>query len=723
MLTSENKTKLFIWLLAAIVVLAFAMRFPYLGISPLCDDEAFTVYYASRPLSPWKDFLWGSMGRNGFPPLDFILHHTVFTIFGTTAATARYVPTFFDTLTVLFLGLLGFKLANRKTGLIAALLWALAPCTIYYAKESRLYAQFGFAVTLYLFSLSLYLKKYSWKRLLFVFLSLVYGFNVSTLFTFVMIPAPFAVLLYYSTEFFKNRMEKAKTALWDISLLIAGHAAAAVAVYGFYKFYSVPSGSYFKAKITPKMYTLLELAEKFVSRINQAFTIPDVVKYLGKNTNANFFLVLPLFLLVVSLVKWKKDTFIKLLVFCFLFYIPLYDIITLYYGGQFSGWTHIRHIYFIVPIIYLGIAYSYDILFNFTKCIFDKFFVSKKSYFSYILSLAIIFLLIVSCDIYAMAPLRTKVQKVFKSDFNKLYNWLDKCSSIGKVYVIDRVTDWTECRELAYLCSLDYKHSTNINYVIPTKNGPQKFNKLPPNAYNLSEEQLKDVVKNKSEFAYIYSASYPFPYDKTLFDIKLNNSITVYRMKPIPDSMTVEQYKGYSNIFKSILINNWKGTIHHKYYDLISGNADFSTPLVPWKYWRTTNEKGPNLITIDSDESNSFVRIDNHDGKLIGLFQTVNVNSGSVYRIIGESRIPDGNNSENGGRISIALPNSKEQEITFLYSSHSWGKGETHKWAYKELIFTNQVSGTASLIVHTGYGNYKGKTDFKNVRLEEIKTK
>lgn len=712
-MNSENKDKLFIWLLAAIVVLAFVMRFPYLSVSPLCDDEAFTVYYSSRPLIPWKDFLWGAMGRNGFPPLDFIFHHIVFAIFGTTAATARYVPTFFDTLTVLFLGLLGFKLANRKTGLFAALLWALSPGVIYYAKESRLYAQFGFAVTLYLFSLSLYLKKYSWQRLLFVFLSLLYGFNVSTLFTFVMVPAPLAVLICYSKEFFNKEKEKAKLALRNISLLIATHAVGAISVYGFYKLYSVPSTSYFKVKITPEMYSLPDLWEKFISRIEQCLTVATEASWISRNNNVVYLAIIPLALLLFSLIKWKERIFLKALVFCFLLSIPIYDIITLYYGGRFSGGIHIRHIYFIVPAVYIGLAYSFNILFDLLKKAFDRIFNSSKEILKYSATLAVVLILVFSYDLFAQAPLRKTVQKDIKSHFNVFHKWLNKFSSQGKIYVIDRVTDRTECRDLAYLCSIDYKHATNICYVIPTKYGPARFNTRPPDSYNLSVDQLTDVIVNKAELAYLYSTSYEFPYDKSLFDIKSMGSVTMYRMKPIPDSMTQEQYNGYSDIFKNIFTKNWQGHIHQKRYDLVSENPYFVKEHDKWEYWRINKENGEKVISSQKDESNSFVRIENQSGNLLGLIQGVKVLTGSVYRLSAECRIPAENTVQNGGRVFINISGSKEYQLTFL--------GDSHNWIRKELVFTNHFTGIVSFVVHTGYGNYKGKTDFKNVRLEEIK--
>ena len=121
---------------------------------------------------------------------------------------------------------------------------------------------------------------------------------------------------------------------------------------------------------------------------------------------------------------------------------------------------------------------------------------------------------------------------------------------------------------------------------------------------------------------------------------------------------------------------------------------------------------GEKTISCQKDEASSFVRIDNQNGKLFGLIQGVKVRTGSVYRVSAECRIPEENTSLNGGRVLVYIPGSREYQLTFITESHNWIK--------KELIFTNRVTGIASFVTHTGYGNYKGKTDFKNVKLEEV---
>ena len=48
---------------------------------------------------------------------------------------------------------------------------------------------------------------------------------------------------------------------------------------------------------------------------------------------------------------------------------------------------------------------------------------------------------------------------------------------------------------------------------------------------------------------------------------------------------------------------------------------------------------------------------------------------------------------------------------------------EYNHWWKKDLIFTNQVSGIATLYVHMGYGGVASTGEFTNIRLELINDK
>ncbi|MEA3496282.1 MAG: hypothetical protein U9R42_09630, partial [Bacteroidota bacterium] len=66
-----------------------------------------------------------------------------------------------------------------------------------------------------------------------------------------------------------------------------------------------------------------------------------------------------------------------------------------------------------------------------------------------------------------------------------------------------------------------------------------------------------------------------------------------------------------------------------------------------------------------------------------------------------------------GGKLAFFIPGQKEKQIIRI--------SEYNQWWRKELIFTNQVSGIATVYVHIGYGNVASTGDFTNIRLEEIK--
>jgi len=65
-----------------------------------------------------------------------------------------------------------------------------------------------------------------------------------------------------------------------------------------------------------------------------------------------------------------------------------------------------------------------------------------------------------------------------------------------------------------------------------------------------------------------------------------------------------------------------------------------------------------------------------------------------------------------GGRVGFYIPNQKEKQIVWM--------SEHNKWWQKQLVFTNQIDGTACLYVHMGYGNISSTGEFTNISLEEM---
>ncbi len=112
--------------------------------------------------------------------------------------------------------------------------------------------------------------------------------------------------------------------------------------------------------------------------------------------------------------------------------------------------------------------------------------------------------------------------------------------------------------------------------------------------------------------------------------------------------------------------------------------------------------------------SNGVLKIQNPYKKLIGVQQRVNVVSGAVYRLSGVARFVATTQANMifVGRISFYLPSQKEQQLVWM--------SEYNQWSQKELVFTNKVVGTATILVHLGYGGVGTTGEFTNVRLEKF---
>lgn len=131
-----------IWL---VLILAFLLRLVNLNQS-LWWDEAINVFYARS-----SEFIWfvtkypiGDFHPSGWFAVLWVWGH----IFGFSEIAVRLPSVILGVATVGLIYLLGKELFNKKTGLVAAVLLAIAPLHIYYSQEARMYALSAFSVTL-----------------------------------------------------------------------------------------------------------------------------------------------------------------------------------------------------------------------------------------------------------------------------------------------------------------------------------------------------------------------------------------------------------------------------------------------------------------------------------------------------------------------------------------------------------------------------------------------
>ena len=122
--------------LALILVLALGLRFYRLDAQSFWNDEGTSIALAQR------DF--GTITRNAahdiHPPLYYYLLHLWVSLFGPSELAARSLSALAGVGMVVGTFVLGRRLFSGITGLLAALLAAIAPFQVYYSQETRMYA-------------------------------------------------------------------------------------------------------------------------------------------------------------------------------------------------------------------------------------------------------------------------------------------------------------------------------------------------------------------------------------------------------------------------------------------------------------------------------------------------------------------------------------------------------------------------------------------------------
>ncbi|MBR4466358.1 carbohydrate binding domain-containing protein [bacterium] len=135
-------------------------------------------------------------------------------------------------------------------------------------------------------------------------------------------------------------------------------------------------------------------------------------------------------------------------------------------------------------------------------------------------------------------------------------------------------------------------------------------------------------------------------------------------------------------------------------------NNSFKDGLRGWRFWRTNEENGKKLIKAED----SLLSIKGQINTLMGVAQSVKVESGTVYRLSAKVRSKDPEEkSFMGARLALYADGQKEQQVVWLYKNKDWEE--------KSLTFTNRYSGSATLFVHTGYTTNAAECLVKDIAL------
>ncbi|KKQ90143.1 MAG: hypothetical protein UT12_C0001G0011 [Candidatus Curtissbacteria bacterium GW2011_GWC2_38_9] len=202
-----------IWL---ILLVTFVLRMINLNQS-LWLDEAINVNVA-KALS-YKSLIFNYSLGDFHPPLYHIILKSWILFFGSSEISVRIPSVILGVATVFVTYLIGKKLFENKTALIAATLMATSPLSIYYSQEARMYMLAAFFASLSVFFFISILKKDDFW--------LWFGFIISTALMlysdylpYLLIPIYFLYLLINKRKVAKNTLKSFIPAFILISILI-----------------------------------------------------------------------------------------------------------------------------------------------------------------------------------------------------------------------------------------------------------------------------------------------------------------------------------------------------------------------------------------------------------------------------------------------------------------------------------------------------------------------
>ncbi|MCB0076468.1 MAG: glycosyltransferase family 39 protein [Anaerolineales bacterium] len=124
------------WPIFAFTLLAAALQWWVLDAQSLWYDEGFSIWLAQQ--APAE--IIARTANDIHPPLYYLLLHGWMTLTGSSEWTVRFFSAFFGTLSVPLIGRLGHRLLRSpRAATFAALLTALSPLWLWYAREARMY--------------------------------------------------------------------------------------------------------------------------------------------------------------------------------------------------------------------------------------------------------------------------------------------------------------------------------------------------------------------------------------------------------------------------------------------------------------------------------------------------------------------------------------------------------------------------------------------------------
>jgi 4-amino-4-deoxy-L-arabinose transferase-like glycosyltransferase len=187
-----------------LTLIALAVRLKGLSLDSLWFDEVFSIRAARLSLSEIISLTSGDV----HPPLYYLLLHFWMKLFGETEVAVRMLSVCFSVLAVFVVYQLALKLFNQRAAFFAALFTALSPLHVFYAQETRMYAQLTFLAAASVYFFVCWLKDgartsctlYVISTALLLYTHIYAAFVVMAQFLY------FVSLLFTAREFFRVRL-------------------------------------------------------------------------------------------------------------------------------------------------------------------------------------------------------------------------------------------------------------------------------------------------------------------------------------------------------------------------------------------------------------------------------------------------------------------------------------------------------------------------------------
>src|SRR3989344_5285403 len=136
-------------MIPTIVFLAFLLRIINLNQGFWLDEAISALVVKNYSFfGIIKDFLPGDT----HPPFYYLLLKIWSMVFGYGEVPLRILSVFFGVSTLYIVYLIGVKLVDKKTGIIASIMLATSPLHIYYSQEVRMYALSTLTIAVLLYS-------------------------------------------------------------------------------------------------------------------------------------------------------------------------------------------------------------------------------------------------------------------------------------------------------------------------------------------------------------------------------------------------------------------------------------------------------------------------------------------------------------------------------------------------------------------------------------------